>query len=288
MANPINGFIVLDKPTGLSSNRILQKVKRLLDAEKAGHAGTLDPLANGMLPICLGRATRLCSYFLEADKCYRTTIQLGQLRATGDAEGEVISELPVPSLNADLIESALALFRGRINQIPPMFSALKHQGKPLYELARQGIDIERKARTVTIYELELLGFNESTIELRVVCSKGTYIRTLGEEIAQALGTLGYLSALRREYCAGFTPEQLVTWEALEQSENPLDYLISVEQALDWTRVSITQEQLDILLQGKTVEFDPELSGRALLMRDDKAVAFAELDAGQVLSRKFLI
>lgn len=280
-------MIILDKPEGLSSNRALQKVKRLLKAEKAGHTGTLDPLASGMLPIGLGRATRLSSFFLEADKTYTTTIQLGELRSTGDAEGECLAEKAVPSLSADLIEEALAKFRGDIDQIPPMFSALKHQGKPLYELARQGIQIERKARTVTIYELTLLGFSHSTIDLRVSCSKGTYIRTLGEEIAQALGTVGYLSALCRDECAGFEASQMVTLEVLEQVENPHAFIIPIERCVDWPQVLITNDQLQLLLQGKSTELETLHSGRVLLMHDEQVIAFAELKEKTVIKRTFL-
>lgn len=282
------GFILLDKPKGLSSNRILQKVKRLLGADKAGHSGTLDPMATGMLPIALGRATRLNSFLLESDKCYRTTLQLGELRTTGDAEGEVVSEADIPVLNESNIQAALEKFTGDIKQIPPMFSALKHQGKKLYELARQGIEIERKPRPVTIYSIELLGFDSSSIELQVRCSKGTYIRTLGEDIAQALGAVGYLSALRREYCAGFDPAQLVTWEQLQASDTPLDFLIRTEDAIDWPRISITELERDLLLQGKNVYLSENIKSRVLLFCEDNCVAFAEIDSGEVVSRTFLI
>lgn len=282
------GFILLDKPKGFSSNRILQKVKRLMGADKAGHSGTLDPMATGMLPIALGRATRLNSFLLEADKCYRTTLQLGELRTTGDAEGEVVSEAAVPELTEASLQTALEKFTGDIKQIPPMFSALKHQGKKLYELARQGIEIERKPRPVTIYSIECLSFDVSSIELQVRCSKGTYIRTLGEDIAQALGTVGYLSALRREYCAGFDPVQLVTWEQLQASKTPLDFLIPTEAAVDWPHLSITELQRDLLLQGKTLYLSENIQSRVLLFCENTLVAFAEIDGGEVMDRTFLI
>jgi tRNA pseudouridine55 synthase len=171
----IDGIVVVDKPTGVSSNHVLQQVKRLFDAKKAGHTGNLDPLASGVLPICLGEATKVSSYLLDADKAYDVIGQLGQLRDTGDAEGRIVEEKAIPAFTHDDLEQIVVRFVGEQNQVPPMFSALKHQGQPLYKLARQGIEIERKARRITIYGIELKAFTEDSFTLSVKCSKGTYI-----------------------------------------------------------------------------------------------------------------
>ncbi len=182
----VHGIILLDKPSGISSNAALQQVKRLFNAQKAGHTGSLDPLATGLLPICLGEATKITSYLLDADKKYQGTARLGIRTNTADAEGDILQTRPVPVLSDSTIEMALDSFRGEISQIPPMHSALKLNGKPLYELARQGIEVERKPRNVTIFELKKLGFNKDELELFVHCSKGTYIRTLVEDLGEIL------------------------------------------------------------------------------------------------------
>ena len=193
----ISGVFLLNKPLGISSNAALQKVRWLYRAQKAGHTGALDPLASGLLPICLGEATKFSHYLLDSVKRYQTTIQLGHSTTTGDVEGEVLLQQAVPALSQERIEQVLAQFQGDIMQVPPMYSALKKEGRPLYELARQGIEIEREARPVTIYAIELLSFTEQSITLDVTCSKGTYIRVLGEDIAKALGTYGHLTYLHR-------------------------------------------------------------------------------------------
>lgn len=194
---PINGVLLLDKATGLSSNAALQRVRRLFRAKKAGHTGSLDPLASGLLPICLGEATKLSSFLLNHDKRYRVKIRLGITTRTGDVEGEVLTTSAVPPLTQDMLEDVLAPLRGDILQKPPMYSALKHQGKRLYELARQGVEVEREARPITIHELNLLDIQSDSLELDVHCSKGTYIRTLAEDIGQALGCGGHVTILRR-------------------------------------------------------------------------------------------
>ncbi|WP_206460869.1 tRNA pseudouridine(55) synthase TruB, partial [Acinetobacter baumannii] len=193
----ISGVFLLNKPLGLSSNAALQKVRWLYRAQKAGHTGALDPLATGLLPICLGEATKFSHYLLDSTKRYQTTVRLGQTTTTGDVEGDILQERPIPVLSKELIEQTLEKFRGDIQQVPPMYSALKKEGKPLYELARKGIEIEREARPVTIYALELIEFTENSITLDVTCSKGTYIRVLGEDIGEALGCGGHLTMLHR-------------------------------------------------------------------------------------------
>jgi len=193
----VHGVLLLDKPIGLTSNEALQRVKRLFAARKAGHTGSLDPLASGMLPLCFGEATKVSGFLLDADKYYVVTCRLGSRTATADAEGEVIETRPVPALDPGIIERALARFRGEIMQVPPMYSALRHQGQRLYDLAREGIEVPREARPVTIHEILLKGYTSDTLSLEVRCSKGTYIRTLAEDVAEALGTCAHVTLLRR-------------------------------------------------------------------------------------------
>lgn len=215
---PVHGVLLLDKPLNWSSNQALQKAKWLLRAEKAGHTGTLDPLATGVLPICLGAATKFSQIHLDANKVYETTLRLGITTATGDREGDVVTTQPVSCTPGEVVE-VLDRFTGPIQQIPPMHSALKHEGKALYEYARQGQSIERQARSVVIHELELLTLNldakEPTLSLRVHCSKGTYIRTLGEDIGKALGCGAHLTALRRIQTGPFSVSQSLSIDQLE-------------------------------------------------------------------------
>ncbi len=220
----VNGIVLLDKALGASSNQALQQVRRLYKAAKAGHTGTLDPLATGLLPLCLGEASKFAQGLLDADKTYTARLCLGVMTATGDAEGEILERKPVRLGRAQLDE-VIARFTGQIEQIPPMYSALKHQGKPLYELARQGIDIERAPRSVLIYSLKVLGssFQDSIdceagqawIDIEAKVSKGTYIRTLGQDIGAALGCGAHLSALRRTAVAGWTIDDAVTVQVMQ-------------------------------------------------------------------------
>ncbi|MEA2120034.1 tRNA pseudouridine(55) synthase TruB [Halovibrio sp. HP20-50] len=212
---PVDGVLLLDKPKGVSSNHALQRVRRLFQAQKAGHTGTLDPMATGLLPICLGEATKFSSHLLEADKVYRTRVELGVITDTGDAEGSVMEQYEVPSLSVDDVEAVLTRFRGEIDQVPPMYSALKHQGKKLYELAREGKHVERAARRVSVYDARLLSFEGTAFELEVSCSKGTYIRTLAEDIGKALGCGAHISQLRRLKTGPFLADAMWTLEALE-------------------------------------------------------------------------
>lgn len=233
----LNGILLLDKPLGLSSNKALQNTRFLYQAAKAGHTGSLDPLASGMLPVCFGEATKVSAYLLDADKRYLTTATLGAVSSTGDAEGELEPHGAIPELSAAALETVLAGFRGEIQQVPPMYSALKREGQPLYKLARQGIEVEREARTVQIQQLILEQYSANTLDLDVRCSKGTYIRSLVEDIGLALGCGAYVSALRRvevypfENLPMYTPEFLQ--QALEQGGLPaLDaLLLPMDQAL---------------------------------------------------------
>jgi tRNA pseudouridine55 synthase len=220
---PVHGVLLLDKPLGLSSNQALQKAKWLLRAEKAGHTGTLDPLATGVLPLCFGAATKFSQQHLDADKTYETTVGLGLTTSTGDAEGDVLRQRPVSCSLGQVVE-VLDQFTGPIRQIPPMYSALKKDGKALYEYARAGETIEREARHVVIHTLELieaqLQGDAPQLRLRVCCSKGTYIRTLGEDIGEALGCGGHLLALRRVQTGPFSERDCVSLQALEAMDEP--------------------------------------------------------------------
>lgn len=250
---PVHGVVLLDKPVGLSSNQALQKVKWLLRAEKAGHTGTLDPLATGVLPLCFGAATKFSQLHLEADKVYETTLRLGVRTSTGDAEGEPLSERPVTCSIGQVVE-VLDRFMGPILQVPPMHSALKKDGKALYEYARAGIEVERAPRQVTIHALEWLDMDlqapEPFLRLRVHCSKGTYIRTLGEDIGEALGCGAHLSALRRVQTGGFDLQDCTPLAALE----------ALPEA---QRLSVLRP-VDTLLAGHTrVTLDADHAGRFL-------------------------
>lgn len=216
----VDGIVLLDKPPGLSSNEALQRVRRSLLAAKGGHAGTLDPMATGMLPLCFGHATKACGQLLGSSKCYRATLRLGSATDTGDAEGNLILEAAVPFLDKPLVEAVLAGFAGDRDQVPPMYSALKRDGRPLYELARKGLEVVREARHIHIERLQLLGVAGGDLEFEVVCSKGTYVRVLGEEIAAALGTCGHLVALRRMWVEPFSTAAMVSLEEIEREGVP--------------------------------------------------------------------
>jgi tRNA pseudouridine55 synthase len=213
----VNGILLLDKPRGLSSNAALQRVRRAMGADKAGHVGSLDPLATGMLPICLGEATKVAGDITAARKRYRFSLALGSRTATGDLEGEVVERAPIPSLTTAQVQLALEQFRGSQLQVPPMYSALKRDGQPLYKLARAGITVERAPRHIEITELSLLGLGDGQLELSALCSKGTYIRVLAEDIASFLGTCGHVSALRRLYVEPFEHAPMHTLVEVEAS-----------------------------------------------------------------------
>lgn len=210
----INGILLLDKPLRLSSNAALQKTRRMLGASKAGHVGSLDPLATGMLPICLGEATKIAGDILSGRKLYRFTVALGTRTSTGDTEGGVVESAPVPSFDEERLDAVLAQFLGHQTQIPPMYSALKKDGQPLYKLARAGIEVERAARQIEIFSLRREAWSAEQLDLEVLCSKGTYVRTLAEDIAKALGTCGHVQALRRVYVEPFNNAPMETLESI--------------------------------------------------------------------------
>lgn len=257
---PLDGVLLFDKPLELSSNIALQKVRRLFQAEKAGHTGTLDPLATGLLPICFGEATKFSNALLDADKTYRATVRLGQTTATGDAEGEVLSTHEV-HVTQQQLDEVLAKFRGLSQQLPPMYSALKHAGKPLYEYIRDGVTIERELRDIYIHELVLHSFNGESLDISVRCSKGTYIRTLGEDIGAALGCGGHLTALRRTAIAhfdlqsGYTLAQLSDMSEVERlaSLMPVDSLMP-----DMPKLQLDEVQVKRMAQGQRLGLDTGL------------------------------
>jgi tRNA pseudouridine55 synthase len=255
----VDGIVLLDKPAGMSSNQALQRARRLLSAAKGGHAGTLDPMATGMLPLCLGQATKACGQLLGSTKAYRARVRLGSATDTGDADGLVVAESAVPDLDRERIEGALALFRGAQDQVPPMYSALKRDGRPLYELARRGEQVVREPRQIRVERLELLSMTPGELEIEVVCSKGTYIRVLGEDIARALGTRGHLGELRRLWVEPFQGEAMVTLETIEAwatagAGAPATWLLPVDRAFSGLpRLDLGEGQSVHLRQGRVIE-----------------------------------
>ena len=247
----------MDKPAGISSNDVVQQAKRLFGAQKVGHTGSLDPLATGVLPLCFGEATKFSQYLLDASKTYWTRIRLGVSTETGDADGEVIAQVDATAITQTQVSDALETFVGEIEQIPSMYSALKHQGQPLYKLARQGIEVERAPRTVTIYSAELLQFAEAYIELRVHCSKGTYIRSLAEDLGAALGCGGHVSALRRLAAGPYAEAQAVTLEQVSEIGDPQEMdalLLPVASAVgSWPSVRLHEDTAHYVRQGQPVQ-----------------------------------
>jgi len=256
---PVHGVLLLDKPAGLSSNDALIKAKRLLNAEKAGHTGTLDPFATGLLPLCFGEATKFAQDLLEADKTYETVVHLGVKTNTGDTEGEIVETREVDVAPAQ-IEAVLMQFRGDIRQVPPMHSALKRDGKPLYEYARAGVTLEREARAVTIHALELIEYRAPLLSLRVQCSKGTYIRVLGEDIGAALGCGAHLRALRRVQVGNLDMTNAVTLEQLaaHQEGERTSLLAPVDALLrSFPAVQLTDELARRFLHGQRLALGRE-------------------------------
>ena len=291
----VSGVVLLDKPLGLSSNEALQRVKRLFRAEKAGHTGSLDPLATGMLPICLGEATKLSGVLLDSDKRYLATVRLGVRTSTGDAEGEAIAWSDGASVDAAALAAAMAGMRGPQLQIPPMYSALKREGRPLYELARQGQTVEREARQITIHEIELLRFSGSEFEMAVCCSKGTYIRTLAEDIAARIGQCAHLTALRRTAVAPFWAHAMVSLAALEAEAQDLPaldrHLLSAAEALrHWPTVKVDAVRAAALAHGRPQRLPGVGREQRLAVLDGRGVllGLAESDAdGWVRPQRWL-
>lgn len=253
----LDGILLLDKPEGLTSNAALQKVRRLLGARKAGHTGSLDPLASGLLPLCFGQATKVCGLLLEANKTYLVTMILGERTTTGDREGAVIERLPVPELDADALRRVAAGFLGESGQIPPMYSALKHQGQRLYQLARKGLEVERPARRITVHRIDLLGIEDHRLQFEIECSKGTYVRSLAEDFARACGTVGHVGSLRRLSLGPFTRPAMHELASLEQAATRPDaldaLLLPVDAALPgMPAVMLGTVEQACVLQGQPV------------------------------------
>ncbi len=276
---PVNGVFLLNKPLGISSNAALQKVRWLYRAEKAGHTGALDPLASGLLPICLGEATKFSHYLLDSTKRYQTTIQLGHSTTTGDVEGEILLQAEIPELDEETIRQVLAQFKGNIEQVPPMYSALKKEGRPLYELARKGIEIEREARLVSIYAIELLSFTAQSITLDITCSKGTYIRVLGEDIAQALGSYGHLTYLHRiktgpfDLIPSYTIEYL---ESLNEAKREA-LLLPVYAPVDhFPKIQVPEGRSEYFSRGMESNIEHIAETQVLVFDGEKCLGLAEI------------
>ncbi len=278
----IHGIVLLDKRQGISSNKAMQEVKRLYNANKAGHTGSLDPLATGLLPVCLGEGTKVSAYMLADDKRYQTVIQLGVMTDTGDVDGTVLENKPVPVISDQQLEDCLTSFVGEIEQVPPMYSALKHHGKKLYELAREGITVERKARKITIYAIECLAFTGDTLTLDVQCSKGTYIRTLAEDIGHYLGCGGTVKELRRTAAGQFLLEDARTIEqlqAIEAGEPLQSILIPVDQPLQaMPAVHVAQFEADLIQQGQQISCSMDIAESEMcrIYHDEQFLGLGEM------------
>lgn len=287
---PLNGVLLFDKPLELSSNIALQKVRRLFQAEKAGHTGTLDPLATGLLPVCFGEATKFSVGLLESDKTYRAQIKLGQTTTTGDAEGEITASHDV-KVSEVQVQDALQTLRGEIQQLPPMHSALKHQGKPLYEYIRRGETVERELRNVVIHELLLERFSGDKLEISVRCSKGTYVRTLAEDIGLALGCGAHLTGLRRTMIAGFSLDNAYTLQQLESmtSAERDACLLSLDcMLMNLPRLDVDEVQASRLAQGQRLGLDVAIpDGKLRLYVAGEFIGLGEL-AGRRLAPSRLI
>jgi len=290
----VNGILLLDKPIGGTSNHALQRAKRMLNARKAGHTGSLDPLASGMLPLCFGEATKVSGYLLDSDKSYRVTARLGQKTDSADADGEVIETAPVPVLDETRVREVLDSFLGESEQIPPMYSALKVNGRRLYELARKGEQIERAARAIVIHEISLVSLEDERVTCDVRCSKGTYIRSLVEDMAAKLGTLAHVEVLRRTAVGCFKGAKMHTFDELEslaEAGQLDDALLPVDSALpDWPRVNLDEGGVERLFQGQKVPSpDPTIRGKLRAYGpegDFLGLVEAEVDGNLVPQRLF--
>ncbi len=290
----VDGVLLLDKPVGLSSNDALIKTKRFMNAKKAGHTGTLDPFATGLLPLCFGEATKFSQDLLEADKTYETTVHLGITTNTGDTEGETIATGEV-NVTREQIEAVLPQFRGPIMQVPPMYSALKRDGKAYYEYAREGITLEREARPVTIHTLEFVAYEAPMLKLLVKCSKGTYIRVLGEDIGHALGCGAHLNALRRVQVGALTVDGMVTLEEIAAHAAPVQLLAPVDALLSsFPAIALTDELAKRFLQGQRLALGKEAvtvpaeQGRARVYHGDKLLGTGILQEYSILAPERLI
>ena len=293
----IHGVFLLDKPQGMSSNDIMQKVKRIFQANKAGHTGALDPLATGMLPICLGEATKFSQFLLDANKRYLVTAKLGERTDTSDAEGQIVETREVKVKTPEIL-TALEQFRGDILQVPTMFSALKHNGKPLYEYARQGITVEREARPITIFELSFIEYNVPYLTLEVHCSKGTYIRTLVDDLGEALGCGAHVTMLRRTAVADYPTEKMLDWNALQALAEPQDLslldalLLPIDTAVaNLPTLTLNESQTQGIGFGQRIKFDNSnrLQGQVrLFSHEHRFLGVAVIDENNVIRPQRLV
>ena len=293
----IHGVFLLDKPQGMSSNDIMQKVKRIFQANKAGHTGALDPLATGMLPICLGEATKFSQFLLDADKRYLVTAKLGERTDTSDAEGQIVETRKVKVKTPEIL-TALEQFRGNILQVPTMFSALKHNGKPLYEYARQGITVEREARPITIFELNFIEYNAPYLTLEVHCSKGTYIRTLVDDLGEVLGCGAHVTMLRRTAVADYPTEKMLDWHALQSLAEQQDLalldalLLPMDTAVaKLPTLTLNESQTQGIGFGQRIKFDNlnRLQGQVrLFSHENRFLGVAVIDENNVIRPQRLV
>ena len=293
----IHGVFLLDKPQGMSSNDIMQKVKRIFQANKAGHTGALDPLATGMLPICLGEATKFSQFLLDADKRYLVTAKLGERTDTSDAEGQIVETREVKVKTPEIL-TALEQFRGEILQVPTMFSALKHNGKPLYEYARQGITVEREARPITIFELKFIEYNAPYLTLEVHCSKGTYIRTLVDDLGEVLSCGAHVTMLRRTAVADYPTEKMLDWNALQALAESQDLslldalLLPMDTAVaKLPTLTLDESQAQGIGFGQRVKFDNpnRLQGQVrLFSHENRFLGVAVIDENNVIRPQRLV
>lgn len=302
----VNGILLVDKPQEVSSNHVVQRVKRLYKAAKAGHTGALDPLATGLLPVCLGEATKFSQFLLEADKSYFVTAKLGQRTDTSDADGEIVESRPV-NVNESDIRKALEQFKGPILQVPSMFSALKHEGKPLYFYARQGIVIDRPAREITIHSIDWESLDEDQLSLSVSCSKGTYIRTLVDDLGQVLGCGAHVTVLRRTRVADYAASQMITLDALEEMVNINTDDVDVEQdfssmdalllpmdtpILSLPEVNLNEQETLYFQQGRSIaiaeKFSENQMVRAYQIGSNRFLGVAIIDTLKTLQPKRVV
>lgn len=277
----VHGIVLLDKRLGASSNQALQEVRRLFNANKAGHTGALDPLATGLLPLCFGEATKVSALMLDDDKRYQVTVQLGVMTDTGDSEGKIVAEMPLPTLDEERLQVCLQHFTGPIEQVPPMYSALKHQGKKLYELAREGKTVDRQPRAITIYELQLLSVDAESgqLTLDVSCSKGTYIRSLAEDIGQWLGSCATVVALRRRQAGMFSLDQAYTVQQLQAMDfgQLQQTLIALDVPLKRIPdVSLSLEQAEKIKLGQRIAFDGGVTGQVRIYSPEAFLGLGEI------------
>lgn len=294
----VDGIFLLDKPSGISSNGALQRVKRIFGARKAGHTGNLDVLATGLLPICFGQATKVCAFLLDADKRYASEFQLGVVTNTGDSEGQVVRRGSTASVNSASIERALSRFRGEIQQVPPMFSALKRDGQPLYKLARQGIEVERKPRAVTVHQLDVISLVGDLLAVEVSCSKGTYIRTLAEDIGDVLECGAHVKSLRRLRAGPYTIEDALSLDELHDVSDLPDHYVELDRRLLATDtalvnlpdIQLTDESAFNVKRGQVVHL-PDVPPPGLVRLYGSGRQFigvgAVLDDGRIAPRRLM-